>query len=45
MSTIVTAMKTAKTASSAMTISDCARSTKRAPTMLIAGHGDHDRAR
>ena len=36
MSTIVTAMKTAKTASSATTISDCALSTTREPTMLIA---------
>ena len=36
MSTIVTAMKTAKTASSTRTISDCARSTTREPTTLIA---------
>ena len=35
MSTIVTAMKTAKTASRTNTISDCARSTKRAPTKVI----------
>ena len=36
MSAIVTAMKTAKTASSTITISDCARSTTREPTRLIA---------
>ncbi len=35
MSTIVTQMKTAKTASRTTTISDCARSTTREPTMLI----------
>ena len=35
MSTIVTAMKTAKTTRSPITISDCARSTTRDPTMLI----------
>ena len=36
MSTRVTAMKTAKTASRTTTISDCARSTTRDPTRLIA---------
>ena len=36
MSTSVTAMKTANTASRTTTISDCARSTTREPTMLIA---------
>jgi hypothetical protein len=36
MSTIVTAMKTAKTARSAMTITDWARSTTLDPTMLRA---------
>ena len=34
MSVIVTAMNTAKTPRSAMTISDCARSTRREPTKL-----------
>ncbi len=42
MSTIVTAMKTMKTASRTTTISDCARSTNLAPIRLIADHGDHD---
>ena len=36
MSTIVTAMNTANTASSTTTMSDWARSTTRDPTMLIA---------
>ena len=36
MSTIVTAMKTAKTASRRTTISVCARSTTRDPTTLMA---------
>ncbi len=36
MSTIVTQMKTAKTTSRTTTISDCARSTTREPTTLIA---------
>ena len=36
MSASVTAMNTAKTASSTATISDWARSTSRAPTILIA---------
>ena len=36
MSTMVTAMKTAKTASRTTTISDWARSTTRDPTTLIA---------
>ena len=43
MSANVTAMKTAKTASSTITISDCARSTTREPTRLIASIPSHDR--
>ena len=35
-------MKTAKTASRTITISDCALSTSRAPTMLTRGHRDDD---
>ena len=45
MSTIVTPMKTANTASRTTTISDWARSTTREPTRLIAEHPEHDSRR